>query len=79
MTKVHIEVKKNTNENSTNLIRRFSRKVIESGIIQKIKGERYAEREMSKLSQKKVALRRIIKRRDTEKLKKLGKIIEKKR
>ncbi len=76
MSKTVIEVKKNTNENNANLLRRFSRKVIDSGIIPKVKGKRYNQRPMSKLSQKVTTVRRLVRRKETEKLKKLGKIKE---
>lgn len=68
-----IEVKKNTNESNTNLIRRFSRKVSESGIIQKVKGKRYNERNLSKLKVKLDTLKRLTRRKENEKLLKLGK------
>lgn len=76
MSMINIEVKKNTNENNVNLIRRFSRRVQESGIIPRVKSLRYNERPMSKLSQKVMTVKRIAKRKETEKLRKLGKIAE---
>jgi ribosomal protein S21 len=74
MTKVVIEVKKNPNENNAGVLRRFSRKVQESNIIQKVKKNRYNERKESKLKTKKATLKRIIRRSEIEKLRKLGKI-----
>lgn len=74
MTKIVIQVSKNPNENNASILRRFSRRVQESGIIHKVKGSRYNERKESKLKVKKSALKRIIKRREIEVLKKLGKI-----
>ena len=71
---VSIEVKKNQNENNASLLRRFSRRMQESGMIQKVKSNRYNEREQSKLSQKNSALKRLAKRKANEKLRKLGKI-----
>lgn len=68
-----IEVKKNTNESNMNLIRRFSRKVSESGIIQKVKSKRYNERAESKVKVKIAALKKIAKRKDALKMQKLGK------
>jgi ribosomal protein S21 len=68
-----IEVKKNTNENNMNLIRRFSRKVQETGIIQKVKSKRYNERELSKLKVKLATLKRLARRKNQEKLIKMGK------
>ena len=74
MPMINVELKKNEHENATNLIRRFTRKIQESGIIMKVKGNRYSERPMSKLSEKVVALRRLARRAEVEKLKKLGKM-----
>jgi ribosomal protein S21 len=68
-----IEVKKNTNESNMNLVRRFSRKVQETGIIQKVKSKRYNERAESKLKVKQATLKRIARRKNHEKLLKLGK------
>lgn len=74
MAKTVIEVKKNPNENNASVLRRFSRKIQESNIIQKVKGHRYNERKESKLKVKKSALKRMGKRKEMEKLRKLGKI-----
>lgn len=75
--KTVVEVKKNTNESNANLIRRFTRKVQESGIIQKVKGKRYNKRSQSKLSIKEGALKRITNRKERERLFKLGKEFKK--
>ena len=71
-----IEVKKNTNESNMSLIRRFGRKVQESGIIRKVKSKRYNQRPESKVQTKNAALRRIEKKAEIEKLFKLGKPIK---
>ena len=68
-----IGVKKNTNESNMNLVRRFSRKVLESGIIQKVKSKRYNERAESKVKVKIATLKRINRKKVQEKLQKLGK------
>ena len=74
MSKTVIEVKKNPNENNTSILRRFSRKIQESNIIQKVKGNRYNERKESKLKVKKGTLKRPTRRKEIEKLRKLGKM-----
>lgn len=74
MAKTVVEVKKGANENNASLLRRFSRKIQESGIIQKVKKNRYNERKESKVKIKKSTLKRIEKRKVNEKLRKLGKI-----
>jgi len=68
-----IEVKKNVNENNTNLLRRFGRKVIEAGIIRKVKSKRYNERAQSKVKTKVATLKRIARRKVQAKLEKMGK------
>lgn len=74
MAKTVIEVSKNTNENNASILRRFSRKVQESGIIQKVKKNRYNERSLSKLKVKQGTLKKLGRRKEIEKLRKLGKI-----
>lgn len=69
-----IEVKKNANESNMNLIRRFTRKVQESGIIQKVKSKRYNERVESKIKTKAATLKRLTRKKVQEKLFKLGKV-----
>lgn len=74
MSMINVEIKKTGHENPMSLIRRFSRKMQESGIIQKVKGQRYNDRGLSKLAQKNMALRRLARRKEVERLKKLGKM-----
>ncbi len=74
MAKTVIEVNKNGNENNASILRRFSRKVQESNIIQKVKGSRYNKRKESKIKVKKGTLKRLERRQEIEKLRKLGKI-----
>jgi ribosomal protein S21 len=77
MAKTIIEIKKNPSENNASVLRRFSRKIQESGIIQKVKGSRYNDREESKLKVKRGTLKKLARRKEIEKLKKLGKPIKK--
>lgn len=74
MAKAIIEVRKNQNENNSGVLRRFSRRVQESGIIHKVKNSRYNQRKESKLKIKKSALKKMQRRKEIELLKKLGKI-----
>ena len=74
MAKTIVEVRKNPNENNSSVLRRFSRKIQESGIIRKVKGSRYSQRKESKLKVKKSALKRMARRREIEHLRKLGKM-----
>ncbi len=70
----NIEIKRNATENALGVIRRFSRKMQESGIIPQVKGNRYAVRPISKLAEKNMKVRRLARRVEVEKLKKLGKM-----
>lgn len=74
MPMTNIELKKNPHENAMSVIRRFTRKMQESGVIIKVKGQRYNERPMSKLAEKNMMLKRLTRRAEVERLKKLGKM-----
>lgn len=74
MSKTVIEVNKNPNENNASILRRFSRRMQESGVIQKVKSGRYNERAESKLKIKKGTLKKLQRRKEIEKLRKLGKM-----
>ncbi len=77
MANVVIEVRKNPNENNSSVLRRFSRKIQESGIIRKVKSARYNVRKESRLKVKNSALKRMARRIEIEHLKKLGKMATK--
>ena len=77
MAKTVIEVRKNPNENNSSVLRRFSRRIQESGIIRKVKSSRYNVRKESKLKIKNSALKRMERRKEIEKLRKLGKMASK--
>lgn len=74
MTAVNAEVNKNPNENSMSLIRRFTRRVQGSGVLMRARALQYRTRDASKTARKERALKRIQKRTEIERLKKLGKI-----
>ncbi len=77
MARTVIEVKKNPNESNTSVLRRFSRRIQESGIIRFVKVSRYNWRKESKLKVKKSALKKMGRRKEIEELKKLGKMVTK--
>lgn len=72
--KIVAEVSKNGSETNASILRRFSRKVQETNIIQKVKNSRYNQRKESKLKVKKAALKMMEKRKEIERLRKLGKL-----
>ncbi len=70
----NVAVDKTGTENNVALIRRFTRRVQESGIVKRVRGIRYAERVRSHYVKKKKALEVISRRAIRENLLKLGKI-----
>jgi ribosomal protein S21 len=71
---INVEIEKTPNESAASTIRRFTKRVKGSGILMKVRNERYASRKESKYKQKASTLRRITRRAEVERLKKLGKI-----
>jgi len=73
MANINVEISKNPNENTSSLIRRFTRRMQGSGVVRRIKSIRYNERQLSETVKKKKALKNILKTAEFEKMKKLGK------
>ncbi|MCK4918374.1 MAG: hypothetical protein KAS02_01140 [Candidatus Pacebacteria bacterium] len=74
---INIEItKKNSNENDMNMIRRFTKKVRNSGILPRVRSIRYNNRKVSKFIKKKEALQGIAKREEIKRMIKLGKLPE---
>lgn len=74
MTATNVEVVKNQNEANINLIRRFTKRVQGSGVLKHARKLRFYKRQESGLKKKGRALKRIVKQKERERLKKLGKI-----
>ncbi len=70
----NVEIKKGGKDNNANLIKKFTRKVQESGIIPRVKGLRYAERNLSDYVKKQKRLKSLKNREEREEQIKLGKI-----
>ncbi|MEK7610069.1 MAG: hypothetical protein AAB470_03060 [Patescibacteria group bacterium] len=70
---VNAEVTRNSNENAMSVIRRFTRKVQGSGIIQRKRGLRFATRVQSPYKVRQRALKLINRRADFAELVKQGK------
>jgi hypothetical protein len=70
----NVELQKTKNESNLNLIKRFGRKVQESGVLQYKRSIRYEERDPSHYVKKKKRLSSIKRKTEIEKLIKLGKI-----
>lgn len=73
---INVEVEKHSNENTTNLVRRFTKRVRESGVLARVRRARYHQRKQSKLLKKKGTLKALAKKQHYEELIKLGKIQE---
>lgn len=72
----NVQVKKNNNESSANVIRRFTKRVQGAGIIPKIRSGRYFTRTKSENVRRTAKLKKLDKRTEYEKQVKLGKIQE---
>lgn len=71
-----IEVKKKEKETSENLIRRFTRRVQQSGVLMHVRKTRFRNEEKSKQKKREEALYKIKLRKEIDKLKKMGKFDE---
>ena len=69
-----LEIKKKEKESVQSLLRRFQKAVQESGILIRTRKIQFKERRISEEKKKRVALYKEEKRKEYEKLKKLGKI-----
>jgi ribosomal protein S21 len=76
---INVQVSNKNNENSMNVIRRFTRRVNSSGILNRARSLRYHSRDFSDTVQKKQALRSLKRRGEVERLIKLGKLPDRRR
>ena len=72
----NVQVVKNNNESSANVIRRFTKRVQGAGIVPKVRKGRYHTRVKSSNVQKTAKLKKLAKTVTYEKLVKLGKVQE---
>ncbi len=72
----NVRVEKNNNESSANVIRRFTKRVQHSGIIPRIRKNRYYARTKSENVRKEARLKKLDRKTEYEKQLKLGKIQE---
>ena len=73
---ITVEVSKNQNESNTSIIRRFTKRVQDAGVLKRARSLRYSKRKPSPYAKKKSALSKLSKRKEFEKLKRLGKVEE---
>lgn len=70
----NVKVEKQNNENNTSLIRRFTKRVQASGMLPRAKSLRFRSRPISEAKRKQQTLKRLEKKKEREKLIKLGKL-----
>ena len=73
---LNVEVVKTGNENSLNLIRRFTKRVQGSGILPRVRSLRYASRKASEYVKQKKTLKVLKRREEVAELIKMGKMSE---
>lgn len=69
-----LEIKKGNRENSQSLIRRFTKRIKQSGILHRARRNQFRRRSKSHQMEKRAALRKEERRKEYEKLRKLGKL-----
>lgn len=72
----NVKVERNNTESSANVIRRFTKRVQNAGIIPRMRGARYFTRQKSRNVQRDARLKKLEKKAEYERLVKLGKIQE---
>lgn len=73
---INVEVERNNNENAVSLIKRFTRRVQGSGVLMRVRKNRFYTRKKSAYVVKKAALKRLGKQEKYEELVKMGKVPE---
>ena len=73
---INVEVAKTGNENNINLIRRFTKKVQNSGVLPRVRSIRYSSRKLSEYVKKKKTLKVLKRREEVADLIRLGKMSE---
>ena len=74
VSRTNIEVTKTENESNSSLLRRFTKRLQGSGVLRHVRGQQYITRPESKFKKKARALKRIMKKKEFERLTKLGRI-----
>ncbi len=73
---INVQVEKNNQESTANLIRRFTKRVQGSGVLPRLRKERYFERDKSPMVHRSRKLVKLQNKEKYEKMLKLGKIQE---
>lgn len=73
---INVEVERNNNENSVSVIKRFTRRVQGSGVLMRVRKNRFTERNRSEYVVKKQALKKLVRQDKIAELVKMGKMPE---
>lgn len=71
---LNVEIKRNKNETSASLIKRFTKKIQSSGVLPRVKSLRYSDRKPSDYKKKKAKLKSLENKSKFDLLFKMGKI-----
>lgn len=72
---INVSVERNQNESAAAVIRRFTKRVQDSGILPRVRSLKNAERTLSAYKKKKATLEVLRRRAENMKLMKLGKLV----
>lgn len=72
----NVQVEKNQNESSANVIRRFTKRVQNAGIVRRMRDNRYYSRIKSQNVRKEARLKKLAKKEAYERDYKMGKVVE---
>lgn len=76
---INVKVEGSESESNRNILRRFSRRVRNSGVVNKAKEQRERSRPMSETQKKQAKLRRLRRLKEVDELIKLGKLPDRRR
>lgn len=71
---INVSVERNQNESASSVIRRFTKRVQDSGVLPRVRSLKEAERSLSHYKRKKATLEVIRRRAENTRLMKLGKL-----
>lgn len=72
----NVQVERNNNESSANVIRRFQKRVQNAGIVRRLRDNRYHKRVKSENVRRSTRLKKLARKSEYERLYKLGKTTE---
>jgi ribosomal protein S21 len=71
---INVNIQKNATESASSVLRRFTKKVQESGVLNRVRSIKYSARNLSYFKKKKATLEKLRRQLEREQMIKLGKI-----